>query len=137
MNMKQHLLVITILAGVFFLFGCEQNTNEDSTIVNYEYLSLEDKYSEEIMDWLEDARNTNELHSLSTEEGEEYVYGKGYTQAKVSYTYENLEGLENSMIKATLLKGDSDEEVFIKITHDTYVDVITLDVTDDKSVFYQ
>lgn len=125
---------------LLFLVGCQQGSDDDTSsdsIVEYEYLSLDEEYSDEVNDWLKNAKDDNEagLYHLSSDDGSEYVYGKGYNQAKVSYTYEDVEGKINNTIKATLLEGESNDEVLISITHNTDVEEITIVVTDDVSDF--
>ncbi|CQR48031.1 hypothetical protein BN1058_02373 [Paraliobacillus sp. PM-2] len=143
MVLKQKvILFIWVFGLLFFLLGCQQNfdnkTDQNSNaIIDYEYLSLDGEYSNEINNWLNKVRNDTDedLNYLSLDNGKQYVYGRGYNKAKVSYTYEGFDGEINRSIKATLLKGENSEEIFIRITSDTDVDEITLDVTDDKKQF--
>jgi len=132
--------VLLIILSLLFLFGCEQTSNQKTSsgaIVKYEYLSLDKQYSNKVNNWLSEVReNASDLYHLSLADGVEYVYGKGYNQARVSYTYEDFEGKINRTVKATLLKGEKDDEVLIKITHETDVDGVTLEVIDDKAKFY-
>lgn len=139
--MAHNLLMFSVLVGLFFLVGCQQNTDDKANsdaVVHYEYLSLDEDYTEEINNWLSEARRNKdeELYHLSLDNGEEYVYGKGYNKGKVRYTYEEFDGKNHSSIKATLLKGESTDEVFIRITSNKEVDSITLDMTDDATQFY-
>lgn len=96
--------MLSLFLGLFFLFGCQQNSEDETSsdpIVSYEYLALDGEYSGEINNWLNNARNDTDekLYNLSLDDGEEYVYSKGYNQAKVSYTYEDLDGKINRTIK--------------------------------------
>jgi len=127
------------MLGFSVLIGCQQKTDDDNNeIVSYEYLSLDKQYSNEINQWLHKAKKSTDerIYGIDSDDGNQYVYAKGYKQAKVSYTYETFDGKVNSSIKATLLKGQDSDEVLIKITYNTDVDGITLDATDDKDQFY-
>jgi hypothetical protein len=78
------------------------------------------------------------VYSLSSKDGNTYVYAKGHKQAKVSYLYENTEGKTNRSLKVTLLKGNSSDEVLIMISIDSDLccDVEILDVTANENEFY-
>ncbi|WP_186577198.1 hypothetical protein [Aquibacillus kalidii] len=132
--------VLFIFIGLLILMGCQPGSSHDqgnNELVSYEYLPLDKTYSKTINDWLTKAKNSSgqDFHSLSLDNGEEYVYGKGYNMAKVSFTSENFEGKIESNLKATMFKGESKEEVLIKITYNTEFccDGVTIDVTDEES----
>lgn len=141
MGIKQKGILFSLLLGLFFFIGWQSNSNEDTSspsFVNYEYLSLDDEYSDEIDSWLRRVRNNpeNDLFHLSLEDGKEYIYGQGYTQAKVSHTYEDFDGNINRFVTATLLKEDSRNEILVEITYNSDVDGFTLNATDNKTQFY-
>lgn len=141
MGIKQKGILFSLLLGLFFFIGWQSNSNEDtssSSFVNYEYLSLDEEYSDEINSWLKEVRNDSEkdLYHLSLDEGKEYIYGKGYTQAKVSHTYEDFDGKINRSITATLLEEESSDEIFVEITYNSDIDGFMLNVTDNKTQFY-
>lgn len=138
---KQNKAVLLIVLSSLCLFGCQlsskKNTSSDA-IVSYEYLSVEKEYSGEVNNWLSKAMGSDgSLYALSIEDGVEYIFGKGYTKAKVSYAYENIDGKISDSVKATLLKGERSDELFIKITYNPGIDVVTLDATDDQSKFFK
>jgi hypothetical protein len=133
-------LFILLLCVLFILNGCSFKQNKDTKIIDYEYLSLNEHYSEEVNQWLIDAKRLNDerVYSLSSKDGNTYVYAKGHKQAKVSYLYENTEGKINRILKVTLLKGNSSNEVLIMISIDSDLccDVEMLDVTEHEDEFY-
>ncbi|MCA0972207.1 hypothetical protein LCM20_16485 [Halobacillus litoralis] len=129
-----------LILSLFIISGChatpEQDTSRDE-VVDYENLSLDEQYSDEVSHWLSQAdESEGKLHHLSLADGTEYVYAEGFTEAKVSYTYENHDGSIVSEVEATLLKGERNDHVFIKVTYPHNVDVVTLNAVEDQSQFY-
>ncbi|MCT2536467.1 hypothetical protein NC661_03590 [Aquibacillus koreensis] len=141
MILKREIGLLSICLCLFFLFGCQQISNAERTeesLVDYEYLPLDNGYSAEVDNWLHDAKQSGDeiAHNYAAEDGIEYVYAKGYSQAKASYVYENIDKKINSKIKVTLLKGESSDELFIKVTYSKDIDVTELDVIEDEALFY-
>jgi hypothetical protein len=133
-------LFVLLLIALFILSGCNQEQNTNKSIVEYEYLSKNEQYSDEINQWLSNAMHSEDenVYSLSSKDGNTYVYAKGHIKAKVAYLYEDTEGKTNRSLKVTLLKGNRNDEVFIKISYDSDLccDVEILDDTDNENEFY-
>ncbi|WP_404356457.1 hypothetical protein LG291_23180 [Cytobacillus firmus] len=135
----RHLYVL-LLITLFILSGCKEEQDINKNIVEYEYLSKNEQYSSEINQWLNNAMHSEDesVYSLSSKDGNTYVYAKGHKKAKVTYLYEDTEGKTNRSLKVTLLKGNSNDDVFIKISYDSDLccDVEILDDTDNENEFY-
>jgi len=131
------LLLISVLV---ILNGCSFKQNTDTNIIDYEYLSINEQYSEDVNQWLSNAVKSNDdrIYSLSSKDGNIYVFANGHKKAKVSYLYEDTEGKTNRSLKITLLKGNNNDNVFLKISYnsDLCCDAEILDDADNEEDFY-
>jgi hypothetical protein len=127
---ENYLQKLFVFLGIilFILNGCNNENNhasnkknKDTSIVDYEYLSINELYSDEINQWLSKAISSEEesLYSLESKDGNTYVYAKGHKKAKVSYLHEDIEGKIRRNLKVTLLKGNSSETVFLKVSYNS------------------
>ncbi|MGP4071850.1 hypothetical protein ACTWQB_04780 [Piscibacillus sp. B03] len=135
--------VVLLFISLLILNGCSQEDeviSADPSVVDYEYLSTNEQYSDEIERWLRNAINSEDerIHSLSSSDDDNvYFYAKAHKRAKVSYLYENKEDIINKSLKITLLKGNKSEDVFIKVSYDSGLccDNVITDVVDQESEF--
>jgi hypothetical protein len=132
--------IVLLMLSLFFMQGCSPEDHDRSALVQYEYLSETEGLSEEVKQWLDDSKLSEDagIHSLSAEDGITYVHAAGYKKAKVAYIFEDIEGKLNENLKVTLLKGSSSDTTFIKISYDSgnCCDREIYDETDSESEFY-
>ncbi|WP_060663661.1 hypothetical protein [Bacillus sp. CHD6a] len=131
---------VILMLSLLLFSGCNIEQNQNQNIIGYEYLSKDAVIPDEVNQWLIGAETSKDeiIHSLGSEEGIMYVYAKGHKKAKVSYINENIEGKQYQNLKVTLLKGNSNDTVFVKISYDSDLccDTEILDATENEDEFY-
>ncbi|BCB04033.1 hypothetical protein [Bacillus sp. KH172YL63] len=136
--MKQFSVIL--LLSLYILSGCNIEQQIDQNVVDYEYLSKDEELPQDVQQWLMnvDAYKDEMVHSFEKNDGVIYIYAKEHKKAKVAYIDENIDGQHTKNIKITLLKGDSQDTVFVKISYDSDLCCETqiIDDTDDEDEFY-
>lgn len=126
-NVKKRLILIfhrtlgtlTVFLCIF-LISCNQNKASERTsdIFNYDYLPLDHQLEPDLSKWLKKARTSTEndgIYHKSIQPGYEYIYAKGYNQAKVRYTLQDHDGLRQNTLTTTLSEGEKTDEILLKI----------------------